>query len=918
MLRDVFYYGQKPNVHPREKLAKSLSDAKRQATTEHFWIINEFCDYSNFDWDFDFEFLPNEEVWTENHINVWPSQHQKDSGTWLVNTNNLNPSIVYRRDVNPVRRKNIKHSYWKIVQPIDENKFDFSWHPDPTDPPYIYIFPTQWNSVGGPEYHVLNAHEEKYINTQLGITVVDFDKWNIPKNIDTTDFDFSWVPHPKDPPFIYQFGTQWQKTGGPSYIVEGASDIKYIELQKVIALPTTNNWVVPNNLNITNFDFSWHPDNTDMPYIYQFGTQWALSGGPKYIIEGAKEIKYMDDMIATVLPDKANWEIPESIDIENFDYSWHPYVEDQPYIYQFGTQHQKTGGPRYITPGALPTSPTKYIDTRILKAKRLPNCKNFVIRNNYKIKDFDWSWHPDDTDEPYIYVFGNNQYSAEIMPTIEYAMVGAKQIKYISSIIAVLDDDRTNWIIPENIDTTDFDFSWKPNPKDPPYIYEFGTQWQKTGGPRYVVDDATQVKYIEGSKAKSLPNKQNWILPIDIPIIDFDYSWHPDSTDSPYIYVFGTQWQSTAGPRYVVEGATEYKYIDVNFAKAGPTNKNWSVPSNVVITDFDYSWHPHPDDPIYIYEFGTQWHDRGGPVYTATGANKDTPIKYIDTLVIKAILGPTTDNWYIPEGITIGDFDYSWVPHPNDPPYIYVWGNKYVSNIYKSTIEYRVPYATQIKYMTNDVDVLPEWDRWYIPNNIDKATFDFSWRPDPLEPDLVWQFGTQWQETGGPRYITSNATEIKYVDRNIMQSFRVADKKNWEIPNNINVSNFDFSWHPDDRADPYIYQFGTLLDRNDGPRYITSGNKGEIVYLPRVEIVNNTFSEIQPTGNNIVVNSYYIETTLDELVKLHVGEVFWALNRGINYDKFNFDWRPDSIKDIEYIQVFGSPDSTATHTSIRE
>ena len=65
MLRDVFYYGIKPNVHPREKFAKNLKDARDQATTQHFWVINEHCDYTNFDWDFDFDFLPDDDVWAQ-------------------------------------------------------------------------------------------------------------------------------------------------------------------------------------------------------------------------------------------------------------------------------------------------------------------------------------------------------------------------------------------------------------------------------------------------------------------------------------------------------------------------------------------------------------------------------------------------------------------------------------------------------------------------------------------------------------------------------------------------------------------------------------------------------------------------------------------------------------------------------------
>ncbi len=49
MLRDVFYFGDKPNVHPREKFAVDLADARSQCTTEHFWIVNEFSDYKGFD-----------------------------------------------------------------------------------------------------------------------------------------------------------------------------------------------------------------------------------------------------------------------------------------------------------------------------------------------------------------------------------------------------------------------------------------------------------------------------------------------------------------------------------------------------------------------------------------------------------------------------------------------------------------------------------------------------------------------------------------------------------------------------------------------------------------------------------------------------------------------------------------------------
>ena len=1232
MLRDVFYYGKKPNIHPRERFATSIDDAREKSTTEHFWIINEFCDYKNFDWDFDFDFLPDEEVWTQNHNNIWPSMHQKDSGTWLCSKE---PStvLVYRSDVAALKR-NIQTENWVFLDKIDKNKFDLSWHPDPTDPPYIYKwgckyypveiksvleyhvpgasqikymnqiveleplwenwiekqevdknkFDMSWrpNPMDPPfiyvwgnkwqsgkesstlEYHTPGATEKKYMPEEVPVTVersrwkiyteidetkfdlswrpdpkeppyiyvfgnnlfdavkmptleyhcpeatekkymnypvatlipnkklfehledsylIDYnwlpdpdsppyiyawgnqwnkpedkisvkfvvdgateykymeerairkpcmDNWITPDNIDIDSFDYSWEPSPADPPYIYEFGTQWQKTGGPCYVVPGATERKYVDTIKGKAVPSKNNWTIPDNVDVTGFDFSWHPDNTSPSYIYVFPTQWAMSGGPKYIVDGATEIKYVDEPVAKALPDKTNWEIPEFVD-PDFDYSWHPYSEDEPFIYQFGTQWQKTGGHRYITPGVHKNSAIKYVDTRIIKSKRLPNMKRFATLGNVKIKDFDYSWHPDDTEEPYIYIFGNNQYPAEEMPTIEYNMPGAKQIKYVHDVIATLDVDMSNWEIPENVDITGFDFSWKPNPKDPPYIYEFGTQWQKTGGPRYVVGDATEIKYVTTQQVKKLSSNNNWVIPEGLSIDEFDFSWHPDATDIPYIYQFGTQWAITGGPRYVVEGAKEVKYIDNPVAISKGDKSRWIIPDDTDQDSFDFSWHPYVEDQPYIYQFGTQWQKTGGPRYIAEGADETSFTKYIDRRILQAKKLPVKNNlWHIPDNIDSASidfswhpdeteepyiyhfgtqwnnrggpeyrvpgatkykyitdivaktlpnknnwnilipidessFDFSWVPHPDDPPYIYVFGNQWNRAELEPTVQYEVPGAKEIKYIHDiKAKVLPNITGWtniedvelfdyswrpdptepaYIcvfgnkqyPGNIMPtvrftkpgatqikyidtivatlkqkpelfentrlvSSFDYSWRPNPKDPPYIYQFGTQWQKTGGPRYVVKGATEIKYIEEN--KAIVLPDRTNWVIPEGVNVDKFDFSWHPDDTSPKYIYQFGTIIDPNDGPRYIVPGNDGHIINMERVETENSI---------NVDFPRYYIKTTLEDLINEHPSETFWALNTDIDYLNFDFSWRP-SIDQANYIHVFGSPDSELTQT----
>ena len=1251
MLRDVFYFGEKPNVHPRERHAIDIDEARKEATTEHFWIINEFCEYIEFDWEFDFDFLPDEDVWAEEHNNIWPSQHQKDSGTWLC-SQELSDIRVYRADVAPIKRKPTKTSCWKLFDKIDESKFDFSWHPDPSDPPFIYVWGSKfataeqksvieyhtegnvghikymdtivelepltknwkinepineskvdftwrpdpldtepfiyiWGSkwasaeqVSVMEYHVPgNDGTIKYIDKPVDLAVdmsvweileeiekdsfdftwrpdpteteafnyvfgnqlydgtimptliykvegatkvkhidtfkpklkskpelfelfediemhlFDFswrpnptsppyiyawgnqwnkaedkisvqfkvkgateyefmpetsermpcsDNWTIPDNIQRYTFDFSWEPNPNEPATMHEFATQHQKTGGPIYTVEGATETKYETIFYAMALPTEDNWEIPNNINKELFDFSWHPDATEpVPYIYHFPTQWAMSGGPIYRCKDAEEVKYVDSQQATAYHCMDNWEFdPKVIDETTFDFSWHPYAEDEPYIYQFGTQWQKTGGPKYVTPGVHENSAVKYIDTRILKSTRLANTNNFKVLNDYCIKGFDFSWHPDDTSDPFIYQFGNQYYDAQTMPTIEYRVIGADTKAFVPDLIATLGYDKTNWEIPQDVDVSKFDFSWKPDPNEPDMIHEFGTQWQKTGGPRYHVEGATEVKYEERHKANALPKKDNWTIPSNINEDAFDFSWHPDATSPAYIYRFPTQWALSGGPIYTVEDAEEVKYVEDQVSKALPCRDNWIFNKNLIDEDdFDYSWHPYAEDEPFIYQFGTQWQKTGGHKYVTPGAHDGTAIKYIDTRIIKSkrLPDPNSRHWGTLGNYQIKDFDYSWHHDETDEPFVYHFGNKFYSAEEMPTIEYRVVGAETVKYVHDIIAQLEEsedgWDisddldtkgfdfgwrpspledqayiyqfgtqwqktggpryvvdgatevkyvegniatklpnhpcKWEIPEGIDIDGFDFSWHPDELDEPFIYQFGTQWaltggpkytvtgattvkyieepvaiaidnedradwdvpvdiedfdfswhpyaeddpfiyqfgtqhQKTGGPTYTVPGATDIKYVDTRIIKARKLANSKriHWVVPGDIDVSKFDFSWHPDDTADPAIYQFGSVAGKVDGPKYVQPGNDNKVLFLQTIEADNVIPDEI---------DVHFIETTLEDLVAKHPDEVFWAINMDLVYTDFDFSWRPD-VYQSNYIHAFGSKDNINTQT----
>ena len=196
------------------------------------------------------------------------------------------------------------------------------------------------------------------------VTMIDDDDdyWQVPPNIDTNTFDFGWRPDQHEPPYIHQFGTQWSRTGGPQLRVYGATEIKYHEHIQAVAIPVMSAWEIPDGLDTSAFDFSWHPDVTDKPYIYQFGTQHQKTGGPRYIQDGARRIKYVDIQRAIKLPDTTKWVVDPDIDVIDFDWSWHPDATDILCNYAFGTHDIPPEERAVIIYQQSPEAPLKYMD----------------------------------------------------------------------------------------------------------------------------------------------------------------------------------------------------------------------------------------------------------------------------------------------------------------------------------------------------------------------------------------------------------------------------------------------------------------------------------------------------------------------------------------------------------------------------
>ena len=180
---DVFYLDQPTGLFPHERKASSVEDAAIQSRTSSCWIVNYLCDYTGFD----FLYLPLPHQ--RNQAHVWPSQHQENSGTWLV------PRVPGAVEVNRdhavvVRTKSAPRVHVKHIQ-------------------------------GSPDLGDINV---RYVSDYMGTMRRALSKvnheycWVTADVCDYTDFDFTWHPSEWQLDMLHVFASGNQKFGDTFYV----------------------------------------------------------------------------------------------------------------------------------------------------------------------------------------------------------------------------------------------------------------------------------------------------------------------------------------------------------------------------------------------------------------------------------------------------------------------------------------------------------------------------------------------------------------------------------------------------------------------------------------------------------------------------------------------------------------------------
>jgi len=311
---DVFYSGTRPNLFAHEQPADSIEHAQQLSKTRYFWWINYLTDYTG--WDFLWEPVP----WQAHQRHAWPSQWQKDSGTYLVPRSGYTETN-YRTDAQLTRYWDL--ASWQIPSGLDVIDFDWSWHPDPTEPPMIYQFGTQHQRTGGPVYAVPGAVDVKYVAHPRANKISRDDRWQVPAGMDCDTFDWTWHPDANDPPFVYQFGTQHQRTGGPQYCVPGGTEIKYVNQIQIRSSRVAT-------------------------AIYEID---HMDGHAGLIPDTVRSARYFDNYLDTLkrlvrsIPKEHEfvWICSSVCDYTNFDFSWHPEQWQANMLHVFASDGEKFG-----------------------------------------------------------------------------------------------------------------------------------------------------------------------------------------------------------------------------------------------------------------------------------------------------------------------------------------------------------------------------------------------------------------------------------------------------------------------------------------------------------------------------------------------------------------------------------------------
>ena len=414
--------------------------------------------------------------------------------------------------------------------------------------------------------------------------------WYIYGGNDYTGFDFDYLPVPWETTHIHIWPSQWQRDGGV-YLANKNTvadrEWHFRTEQKVKRKEEDANWTIPDYL--TGIDTSWHPDSHDPSYIYHFPSQWQSASGAYYTVPGASAIKLSDQQVATAIPNRWYWHIPDEINQEGVDFSWHPNVLDPPYVYHFGTDWQASVGLTYTAPGA----------TEIKFAGPVPGGENVL-----EVQDIFFIDKGNDT------------------ATTRYELLQGKygnrvtKVRYANSLMDTIrrcaNRTTTNkfWVISSEYDYINFDFAWHAEPWQSFMTHVFPSQHQKWSD-TFLINKWEFNRHADWANTlEEFPNL-NFVTDQTVTKSDSEVTIYYVDHGNP---VGGHQFEylraDCVGSIPIVKTRFVDNYLDTfkRIMSTVETEYVWIINSVCDYSQFDFTWEPEPwqKEMIHVFPSGNQ------------------------------------------------------------------------------------------------------------------------------------------------------------------------------------------------------------------------------------------------------------------------------------------------------------------------
>jgi hypothetical protein len=101
--------------------------------------------------------------------------------------------------------------FWWVSYLCDYSGWDWFYEPPPWQAGQNHVWPSKWHQYSGTYLIPKTPTDQWNFHAETIATTLVHENWTVLHAIDRAQFDFSWHPHPLDPPYIYV----WEISTGP-------------------------------------------------------------------------------------------------------------------------------------------------------------------------------------------------------------------------------------------------------------------------------------------------------------------------------------------------------------------------------------------------------------------------------------------------------------------------------------------------------------------------------------------------------------------------------------------------------------------------------------------------------------------------------------------------------------------------------